>query len=81
MRLEHAMHEYEVRPRTDKRGVDLISDALPFGGLWYGEPNTVEHAIGYAKHRGRSHDAVIRVYDESGNVIETHEHKGDFKEP
>jgi len=28
----------------------------------------------------RSHDAVIRVYDEAGNVIETHEHKGDFKE-
>jgi len=25
-------------------------------------------------------DAVIRVYDESGNVIETQEHKGDFKE-
>jgi hypothetical protein len=25
--------------------------------------------------------AVIRVYDEAGNVIETHEHKGDFKEP
>jgi hypothetical protein len=23
---------------------------------------------------------VIRVYDETGNVIETHEHKGDFKE-
>jgi len=23
---------------------------------------------------------VIRVYDESGNVIETHEHEGDFKE-
>jgi hypothetical protein len=29
----------------------------------------------------RSHDAVIRVYDEAGNVIETHEHKGKFKEP
>jgi hypothetical protein len=28
------MHVYEVRPRKDKRGVDLISDALPFGGLW-----------------------------------------------
>jgi hypothetical protein len=27
-----------------------------------------------------SHDAVIRVYDESGNVIETHEHAGEFKE-
>jgi hypothetical protein len=28
------MHTYEVRPRKDKRGVDLISDALPFGRLW-----------------------------------------------
>jgi hypothetical protein len=28
--------------------------------------------------RSRSHDAVIRVYDEAGNVIETHEHAGDF---
>ena len=25
-------------------------------------------------------DAMIRVYDHAGNVIETHEHKGDFKE-
>ena len=39
------------------------------------------NAIGYAKHYSRSHDAVIRVYDEAGNVIETHEHAGDFKEP
>jgi hypothetical protein len=28
-------HTYEVRPRKDHRGVDLISDALPFGRLWY----------------------------------------------
>jgi len=28
----------------------------------------------------RTHDAVIRVYDEAGNVIEAHEHTGDFKE-
>jgi hypothetical protein len=28
----------------------------------------------------RSHDAVMRVYVGAGNVIETHEHKGDFKE-
>jgi len=34
-------HVYEVRPRRDKRGVDLISDALPFGLLWYGEPNAL----------------------------------------
>ena len=25
----------------DTRGVDLISDALPFGGLWYGEPDAI----------------------------------------
>jgi hypothetical protein len=25
-------------------------------------------------------DAVIRVYDEAGNVIERHEQAGDFKE-
>ena len=46
----------------------------------YGEPDAVSKAIGYAKFYSRSHDAVIRVYDSSGNVIERHEHKGDFKE-
>jgi hypothetical protein len=30
---------YEVRLRKDHRGVELISDALPFGRLWYAEPN------------------------------------------
>ena len=47
---------------------------------WYGELKATSNAIGYAKHRSLSHDAVIRVYDEAGNVIETHEHTGDFKE-
>jgi len=74
------MHVYQVRPRKDKRGVDLLSDALPFGRLWYGGPNAVSNAIGYAMHDSRPHDAVIRVYDEAGNVIETHEHTGEFKE-
>jgi hypothetical protein len=73
------MHVYEVRPLRDKRGVDLISDVLPFGRLWHAGPNAVLNAIGYAEHRSRSHDAVIRVYDEAGNVIETHEHAGEFK--
>ena len=77
---ERAAHVYEVRPRKDKRGVDLISNALPFGRLWYDEPDATSNAIGYAKHRSRSHHAVIRVYDEAGNVIETHEHAGEFKE-
>ena len=70
-------HVYEVRSRKDKRGVDLISDALPFGGLWYTKP---DDAVSYAKFFSRSHDAVIRVYDETGDVIETHEHAGDFKQ-
>jgi hypothetical protein len=61
---------YEVRPRKDRCGFDLISDVLPFGRLWYGEPNAVSNAIDYAKHRSRSHGAVIRVYDDAGNVID-----------
>jgi hypothetical protein len=72
-------HAYEVRPCKDHRDVDLISDALPFGRLWYGEPNTISNAIGYAQFYSRSHDAVIRVYDAAGNVIETHEHAGHVK--
>jgi hypothetical protein len=45
---------------------DLVSDRLAFG---------------YAKFYSRSHDAVIRVYDDAGNLIETHEQTGEFKEP
>jgi hypothetical protein len=69
---------YEVRLRKDHRGVDLISDALPFGRLSYGEPNAISNTIGYTKFFSRSQDAVIRVYDEAGNVVETHEHAGQF---
>jgi len=74
------MHAYEVRPPKDHRGVDLISDALPFGALWYGEPDAIKNAIGYAKFYSRSHDAVTRVFDGTGNMIKTHEQAGDFKE-
>jgi hypothetical protein len=34
--IEAFCARFEVRPRKDHRGVDLISDALPFGRLWYG---------------------------------------------
>jgi len=50
-----------------------IPSTIPRGG----GPNAVNNAIGYAEHRSRSHDAVIRVYDAARNVIETHEHTGD----
>ena len=62
------MHVYQVRPRKDHRGVDLISDELPFGRLWYDTP---DHAVGYAQFYSRSHDAVIRVYNAGGDVTET----------
>ena len=78
--MQSTMHVYEVRPRKDGRGFDLISDALPFGRLLYDGPNAVTNAIGYAMHDSRSADAIIRVYDETGNVIETQEHGGEFKE-
>jgi hypothetical protein len=54
---------------------------LPFSALWYAESDAINNAIGYGKFFSRSHDGVIRVYDAAGNVIETHEHKGEFKEP
>jgi hypothetical protein len=38
------------------------------------EPNAISNAIPYAKFYSRSHHAVIRVFDDAGNVIETHEH-------
>jgi hypothetical protein len=75
------MHVYEIRPRADRRGFDLISDALRFGRLWYAKPNAIRNASDYAKFYSRSHRAVIRVYDDAGNVMETHEHAGNFKEP
>src|SRR5215510_14345903 len=43
---------------------------VAFGRLWYGEPNAVSNAIGY----------LINVYDDAGNLIEAHEHAGEFKE-
>jgi hypothetical protein len=67
-----------VRWRKEHRGVDLISDALPFGVMWYGEPDAISNAIGYAKHRSRSHDALIRAYDAADKVIEPHEQAGEL---
>lgn len=61
----------------DGRGFDLISDALTFGRPWYGR---AEDAIGYAKFYSRSHAVIVRVFDQSGALIETHESEGAFHE-
>lgn len=39
--------------------------------LWSGEQDAITNAAGYAKFRSRLHRALIRVYDEAGNAIET----------
>jgi hypothetical protein len=73
-------HVYSA-PLKDRRGFNLISDTLPCGRLWYGEPDAIDNAISYTKHRSRSHHKVIRVYDAAGNVIERHEDAAFLKIP
>jgi hypothetical protein len=53
-KVSEIKHIYEVRPRKDRRGVDLTSYALPFGRLWYGERDAISNAIGYTKVLSRS---------------------------
>jgi len=63
---------YEIRPRKDGDGFDLISDRLRFGPIWYTGPDAVRYAVAYAKYRSRLRPAIIRVFNEAGNVTETH---------
>ena len=51
--MTSSQHLYEVRSRRDNRGVDLISDALPFARLDAG--GRVSNAIGYAQFYSWSH--------------------------
>ena len=66
---------YEVRPRQDRDGFDLINELFRYGPIWYAGPDAVRNAIAYAKYRShsRSQRAVIRVLDDSGAVVQTHE--------
>jgi len=69
---------YEIRPRSDRRAFHLISDALPFGKLWYRD---AEAAAGYAEFYSRSKNIEIRFFDGQGNLLETRTHVGAFVEP
>ena len=77
-----AQDVYEIRPREERDGFDLIGDRLQDGPIWYAGPDAVRYAVAYAKYcsRSRSHRAIIRVFYEAGKVIETHAHTGDLKE-
>ena len=63
-----------------ERGFDSIGMCCPSIRLSYGESNAIGNGIDYAKFRSRPYRAVIRVYDAAGNVIETQERAGEFRE-
>ena len=66
---------YEVRPRKDRDGFELISELFRYDPIWYAGPDAVRYAIAYAKYRShsRSQRAIIRVLDDSGAVVQMHE--------
>jgi len=55
------MDSYQVSAEVsqDKRGVDLVSDVLPFGRVWYSQPSAIGNAVGYARFRSRSHERIL----------------------
>jgi len=61
-----AQDVYEIRPREDRDGFDLIGDRLRYGPIWYAGPDAVRCAVAYAKYCSRacSRPAVIRVFNE-----------------
>ena len=65
---------YELRPRKDRDGFDLINKLFRYGPIWYAGPDAIRKAIAYAKYRShfRSQRAVIRVLDDSGTVVQMH---------
>jgi len=66
---------YEVRPRRDREGFELVCDLFRYGPIWYAGPDAVRNAIAYAKYRShfRSQRAIIRVLDDSGALVQMHE--------
>ena len=70
-----AQDVYEIRPRQGRDGFDLISDRFTRGPIWYAGPDAVRNAVAFAKYcsHSRSRWAIIRVFNESGRVTETHE--------
>ena len=68
-----SQHVYEIRPRKDRRGLNLISDQLPLGLLRFEGPDAFVDAVNYAKFYSPCHAIIIRLFNESGALIETHE--------
>ena len=73
--LTNGRDVYEIRPRKDSEGFDLVSHLFRYGPIWYSGPDAIRNAIAYAKYRShfRSQRAIIRVLDDSGAVIQMHQ--------
>jgi hypothetical protein len=57
--------------------IDLLADKIFFSPI----ERFLHRRWGRTKKVSLSRDTVIRVYDDAGNVIETQEQGGEFKEP
>jgi hypothetical protein len=77
-----AQDVYEVRPRKDQDGFNLISDQLRYGPIWYAGPDAVRYAVAYAKYHSwtRWRRAIIRVLNESDATVCMAKSAGDFRE-
>lgn len=64
------LNVYEVRPAKTGDGYELISESISTGRLRLSKQHV---AIGYATLHSGAHASVIRVYDEAGELVATHE--------
>jgi hypothetical protein len=79
--MSSSQHVYEIRPRKDGRGLDLISERLPLGVLWFEGADAIEDAVNYARAFSYPHPAIIRVLNESGTFAVTLQSVDDFSRP
>jgi hypothetical protein len=78
--MTSSLDVYEIRPRKDRRGFDLIGERLPLGLLWFEGADAMGDAVNYARFFSRSHSAIIRVFDDSGMLAKTLELVGDYSQ-
>lgn len=68
---------YELKPGKDGRGFYLISEALPFGRLWFQDPDA---AIGFATFYSQSKRGEVCIFDAAGGLLYVRSWAGNFKE-
>jgi hypothetical protein len=79
--IQLIFHKRGARAGDDARALFLRNTAEERAEFSGSVPIASSSATSDAKFYSRSHNAVIRVYDEVGNVIQTHEQNGEFCGP